>query len=242
MAQLIRFCCRRRYQSPTGRAEWLQQTCQRIAVLVGLKIEAGGLPIHQGLLVSNHLSYLDIIVLGSLHPFAFVAKSEVKSWPIIGWCARAAGTVFVRRQNRSDLTVATAAVRTRLAEGVSVMVFPEGTSSDGAQVLPFHPGVFESVAGSETVITPAWLSYQIADGDPGQEICYWGDMTFLPHLFRLLGHSRIVAHVRFDPPMAAKDDRKSLARSARNQVLELAATGRPLNSAPKPIPEFVATA
>ena len=227
--EFCRFLLSPKHRTRVGRSEWLQDTCRRIASGIGLEIRASGPPIPTGLLVANHLSYLDIIVLGSLHPCSFVSKVEVRSWPVIGWGAQAAGTLFVRRENRADIAAAAKGIRDLLEQGISVMVFPEGTSSGGSDVLPFYPGVFESVAGSTHVVTPAWLGYELHEGDPAEEICYWRDMTFVPHFFKLLGKKQIIAHVRIGQAMTASGDRKSLARETHARVLDLAAeAGRPI--------------
>ncbi len=224
-----RFLLSAKHRTQVGRSEWLQDTCRRIASGIGLQIRAIGPTIPTGLLVANHLSYLDIIVLGSLHPCSFVSKVEVRSWPVIGWGAQAAGTLFVRRENRADIAAAANGIRSLLEKGISVMVFPEGTSSGGSDVLPFYPGVFESVAGSTQAITPAWLGYELQHGDPAKEICYWRDMTFVPHFFNLLGKKRIIAHVRIGQALSASGDRKSLARETHARVVALAAeAGRPV--------------
>ena len=228
-AAFCRFLLSPKHRTQVGRSEWLQDTCRRIASGIGLQIRARGPTIPTGLLVANHLSYLDIIVLGSLHPCSFVSKVEVRSWPVIGWGAQAAGTLFVRRENRADIAAAANGIRGLLEKGISVMVFPEGTSSGGSEVLPFYPGVFESVAGSTQAVTPAWLGYELQDGDLTEEICYWRDMTFVPHFFNLLGKKRIIAHVRIGRAMSASGDRKSLARETHARVVALAAeTGRPV--------------
>ena len=229
-AAFCRFLLFRKHRTPVGRSLWLQDTCRRIASGIGLDIRTIGPPIPTGLLVSNHLSYLDIIVLGSLHPCSFVSKVEVRSWPVIGWGAQAAGTLFVRRENRADIAAAANGIRDLLEKQISVMVFPEGTSSGGGTVLPFYPGIFESVAGSAHWVTPAWLGYALQDGDPAEEICYWRDMTFVPHFLRLLGKKRITAHVRIGRPLTASGDRKVLARETHARVVALAAEAvRPIN-------------
>lgn len=222
----VRFLVFARHRTSTGRAEWLQDTCRRIGRAIGLEIRSGGHGISRGLIVSNHLSYLDVVVIGSLHPCAFLSKAEVRSWPAIGWAARAAGTLFVRRESRTDIARAAASISRLIGTGGSVMVFPEGTSTDGSRVLPFHPGVFDSVAGSAIRITPIRLAYRLRDGDPAEEVCYWRDMTFVPHFLRLLGKERVIAEVRIGEPFQALDDRKALARAAHAAVVDLAEPAR----------------
>ena len=229
---LLRLLVFARNRTITGRAEWLQDTCRRIGRAIGLEVHVDGHDIARGLLVSNHLSYLDVIVIGALHPCAFLSKAEVRSWPAIGWAARAAGTLFVRRESRADIARAADSISRLIESGGSVMVFPEGTSTDGSRVLPFHPGVFDSVAGSAAFITPIRIAYRLRDGDPAEDVCYWRDMTFVPHFLRLLSKERVIAKVRIGKPVPALDDRKSLARSVHAAVVDLA----------KPAEDFLADA
>ena len=218
---LVRFAVSRRHRTLRGRAEWLQDSCRRVAAAIGLEIRTTGPAIAGGLVVSNHLGYLDIVAIGAMHPCTFLSKSEVRSWPVIGWATRAAGTLFVRRERRGDISQAARAIAERIAAGGSVMVFPEGTSSDGSRVLPFHAGVFESVAGTDVRVTPIRISYGLADGDPATEVCYWGDMTFVPHFLHLLRKQQIVVNVLVGKAFPADVDRKRLAQRSHKAVAAL---------------------
>jgi len=119
-------------------AEWLHESCARTLRALGVQLEIEGQMPTSGLIVSNHLSYLDIVALSATLPCVFVSKAEVEQWLIFGRYARWSGTVFVRRGDRGDVARANDAIRDALPEGVPVVLFPEGTTTDGERVLRFH--------------------------------------------------------------------------------------------------------
>ena len=125
------------------RANWLQQSCRRALRVFNIEVETQGPIPTSGLLVCNHLSYLDILVLGALAPAAFVAKREVRFWPILGLFATLAGTVFVDRRKRTRVGEANQKMENLLKTGVVTVLFPEGTSSDGSTVLPFKSALLD---------------------------------------------------------------------------------------------------
>ncbi len=173
------------------------------------------------MLACNHLSYLDIAVLAAAQPMVFVAKSEVRHWPVLGRLARCAGTLFVRRDRKSDVTRFNDAFAAVVNAGVVLGLFPEGTSSNGRQVLPFHSSLFEPAVMSHWPVTPAWIGYALPDGSVEDEICYWRDMTFLPHFLRLLARKNIEATVAYGTALPPGLDRKHMARELRRQTCEL---------------------
>src|SRR5258705_9602546 len=113
-------------------ARWLHRICLRVLRVFAVQSTVIGTVPTRGLLVANHLGYLDIVLLGALTPCVFVAKSEVKGWPVFGWFARLAGTIFVDRDNRRDAARTNETIRAALRDGALVVLFPEGTSSDGS--------------------------------------------------------------------------------------------------------------
>jgi 1-acyl-sn-glycerol-3-phosphate acyltransferase len=173
------------------------------------------------LLVSNHLSYLDIAVLMALAPCAFLARSDVARWPLIGFIVRSTGHLFVERGRRTDLPRAIDAVRATLARGRGVALFPEGTSSAGETVLPFRSSLFEVAARSSAPLWCASLSYRTPPGAPPAHlsVCWWGDMTFYAHLYALLALPGLEASIRFGAQPICGSDRKELARRARDAVI-----------------------
>src|SRR6266516_123787 len=126
-----------RTQRLHARATWLHRWSRFACRVMGIRVTTRGSMPLSGLLVSNHLSYLDVLVLSSIRPCVFVAKRDVSAWPLFGWLARAAGTIFVDREHRLSSSAVVDLVRATLASGSVVVLFPEGTSSDGSTVLPF---------------------------------------------------------------------------------------------------------
>jgi 1-acyl-sn-glycerol-3-phosphate acyltransferase len=186
-----------------------------------LELRASGAIPTRGLLVCNHLSYLDILALGALAPGAFVAKREVKAWPVLGWFARLAGTLFVHREKRHDVGRAAAEIEAALDQGGLVVLFPEGTSSGGETVLPFKSALLAPAARREHPLTAAFIRYALADGSVPDEVCYWRDMTLVPHLLNLLGKQGVSARVFFAGLPQPRRDRKELARQLHAEVLRL---------------------
>src|SRR5882757_5788454 len=204
------------------RAEWLHIWCAKLLPRLGIAFSCEGAIPERGLIVANHLSYLDIIVLSALCPCTFVAKKEVRLWPIFGWMATMNGTVFVDRQRPRETGQVNDQLDVALQTGLRIVLFPEGTSTDGTQVLPFRSSLFASAVAAREAITPAHISYRVTEGSVEQDVCYWGDMTFLPHILKALSLSEVTALVRFGQESLRFDDRKKAAEATREQILALA--------------------
>jgi 1-acyl-sn-glycerol-3-phosphate acyltransferase len=140
---------------------------------------------------------------------------------VFGWFTRRAGTLYVQRERRGDVGRVSEQMRRVLDDGHVVVFFPEGTSSGGDTVLPFRSSLLEPVARQHIPVTPAALSYALDDGDPAEEVCYWKDMTLLPHLLNLLTKRVIRARVAFGEPRVHTGDRKELARELHAEVRAL---------------------
>jgi 1-acyl-sn-glycerol-3-phosphate acyltransferase len=182
------------------------------------------------LFVSNHVSYLDVIVLGSLIPGSFIAKAEIKSWPLFGWLARLQRSVFVERR-----AVRTAAhrdeIRSRLDQGDRLVLFPEGTSGDGNRVLPYKSALLSVAEGNPgdkpLAVQPMTIAYTKLDGMPlGRHLrpfyAWYGDMELLPHIWQLAGMGRITVEVRFHRPVSSTDfaSRKELCDYCHEQAAQ----------------------
>ncbi|MFZ0827628.1 MAG: lysophospholipid acyltransferase family protein [Verrucomicrobiia bacterium] len=213
------FCARAAL--PPARAAWLQSSSRRVLRIFRLATRSRGQIPSRGLLVCNHLGYLDILVLASLAPCVFVAKQEVKHWPVLGWFARLAGTVFVDRERRTQAGQTVDEIEAALRTGALVVLFPEGTSSGGESVLPFKSSLLECAAQPAQPLTVGFLRYELEDGDVREEVCYWKDMTLVPHLINLLSKSAVRASVYFNPLPAGNADRKQLAHELHAEVLRL---------------------
>jgi 1-acyl-sn-glycerol-3-phosphate acyltransferase len=173
------------------------------------------------LVVCNHVSYLDIVVLGAVMPIRFVAKSEVQSWPWLGWLAQCAGTVFIQREKRRSLLEVSRQLELTAQKNTPVLIFPEGTSTNGKTVLPFRSSLLAVATKESTPVLPSWVGYELRDGDATRDVCWWGEMTLLPHLWNLLGYEEIVASIRFGR-VIRHWDRKTLATELHLAVCDLA--------------------
>lgn len=199
---------------------WLHRVCRRSIRIFSVKVNSSAKMPLSGLLVANHLSYLDILLLGSLAPCVFVAKAEVGGWPIFGWFARMSGTIFVNRKSRRDTVHANSAIRCALRQGALVVLFPEGTSSDGAQVLPFKTSLLQG-ATEGIPISAAAMRYRLSEGNAAEEVCYWGGHTLVPHLLNLMTKESVEASITLCEVPNKWYDRKQLAAHLHAEVARL---------------------
>ena len=205
-----------------ARARWLQGTSQRLLRVLGVRLLAIGEPSVGPVIVSNHVSYIDILVLAASRPVVFVAKREVKDWPIFGWFARQAGTCFVDRERRGDVARVAAAFAPAVASGVGVVIFLEGTSTNGQTVRPFKSSLLAPVVTQLWPVVPTAISYSLPSGhDVASEVCWWGDMTLTRHLLHLFTLGRIDAFVASGVAERAAVDRKELALRLHQSVTRL---------------------
>lgn len=205
------------------RAKWAHRWAISFANCLHLELDISGAPIQEGVLTANHMGYLDIVALSAIQPLVFVSKSQVRHWPVIGALAACAGTLFVDRRRKSDVARLGPAFAPVINEGVTLVLFPEGTSTGGESVLPFMPSLLEPAAQNGWPVAPAWISYSLPEGEGSvpDEVAYWRDMTFLPHFLNLLSKSAIRVRVVAGPPAPAGLHRKELARLLRERVAEM---------------------
>jgi 1-acyl-sn-glycerol-3-phosphate acyltransferase len=220
----VRFAGRRALgpMSLLERAGWLHASCCTGLRRLQIDVQVAGSFPARGLLVSNHMSYLDILVYSSIAPCVFVSKKEVRSWPIFGQMARMAGTVFIDRSRAADTHRVNSEMQQALAAGAVVVLFPEGTSSDGTAVLPFRPALFDAAVRAGETITPAHIGYELSDGSPENDVGYWGPVSFVPHLLRLLSRRGVRARIQFSTVSRKFPNRKVAAQELHGMVCELA--------------------
>ena len=199
-------------------AKWLHKSCVRGLKSIDVELTVHGSPPARGLIVSNHLSYLDVLVYSAAVPCVFVSKAEVERWPIFGRYTRWSGSVFVRRHDRPDAARANEIVGDALQNGVPVVLFPEGTTTDGQRILRFHSTMLQPAIDVGAPITPCAIGYELEDGDPGLEVCWWGDMTLVPHVLNLMSKKLVRAKVVFGEPVEAIGDRKELSHLLHKKV------------------------
>jgi 1-acyl-sn-glycerol-3-phosphate acyltransferase len=222
--------------------------CHRmLCALIGVRIRQVGTrsTASPALILSNHVSWLDISVISALSPVVFVAKSEVARWPVFGWLAKLQRTVFIDRQARHQTGAATREIAGRLLGGDAVVLFAEGTSSDGTRVLPFrsalvgavHHALGNSAHHTSIIVQPMSLAYVGFGGVPigralRERVAWYGDADLIPHLVRVLASGAVDVTVSWGEAVAydTSADRKAIAREAEKSVRRMTAAA--LRAAP----------
>jgi 1-acyl-sn-glycerol-3-phosphate acyltransferase len=213
---------------------WVSRWCRRIMRAMQLECVIEG-PIpkagERGLaVVSNHLSYLDILTMSATRPFIMVSKVEVRGWPLLGWITAQAGTVYVQRSDlKGGKTQTHAEVNAMMAEafrsGLPVLFYPEGTTTGGETILPFRRGLFNSVVYDNVPVKTSAMTYTMGAGNGdatvAKDVCFVGDAEFGPHLFKALGLKNLKVRVKFGAEEIAGSDRFELAFKSRDAVIDL---------------------
>jgi lyso-ornithine lipid O-acyltransferase len=199
------------------RALWLQQSAITVLKCLGIGSQVEGHPPACGLVVSNHLSYLDIIIISAAMPCFFVAKMEIGGWPFFGKAARTGGTIFLDRSSLASAMSVADQITERLHLPIPVLLFPEGTSTDGAQVLRFHSRLIDPATTAGAPITAAAIRYVLEGGKKERELCWYGEESFTAHLWKVLGVAGFSAHLHFGEPKIYPD-RRTAADQTRAEI------------------------
>jgi len=189
------------------------------------QLERGGYVI-----IANHVSYVDGIVLGSIFPIVFVSKREVKKWPIVGQWNVLCGTIFINRQRKKEVGALVREMTRKLRQEANILLFPEGTSTNGEKMLPFQTAPLAAPLRSRLIIVPVTLAYTTIDEQPvtavNRDFVYWyGDMDFVTHFWDLLGRRGVEVLVTLQPKIECfryadnSAGRKKLAEDCYNRVL-----------------------
>ena len=210
----------RRDARVTERVRWLQRWCRRMLRLLAIEVELHGEMPREGLLVANHLSYLDIVVFGALAPAVFVAKMEVRGWMLIGRFARLGGAIFLDRWKLRAWTDVVTKVEAALRAGELVVAFPEATTTDGSAMLPFRPAMFEAAVRCGAPVSAAHIWYTLEDGSFGRSLCWFGDVHGTRHILGAFGQKVILAEVTMGKPRIF-EDRKRAARETLAEVEQM---------------------
>jgi 1-acyl-sn-glycerol-3-phosphate acyltransferase len=194
----------------------------KVLGVLGMRVDVEGQIPRSGLIIANHLTYLDIVALNAVTRCLFVSKAEIAKWPLFGQCARWAGVVFIDRKKRSEVAEVAVAMRALLEKGVPLVLFPEGTTSSGDEILPFKPSLFAAVLESGSAVTPCAIEYFLDDeGCVRDDVHYWGEAHLGSHLFRLLGKRGLSVRLSFGESFVPSGDRKDLAQQLHSQVRAL---------------------
>lgn len=178
-----------------------------------------------GAVVANHVSWIDVFVLNSVGTCRFVAKSEVRAWPAIGWLSARAGTLYIARNARSSLKTANSTIAAHLAAGERLAFFPEGTSGPQGGVLPFHANLFQGVIAAGAPIHPVALRYTDSAGTLSHAAEYIGDTTLWDSILSLLRHGPFVAEVALLAPIASVGAERRALAGATEAAIAASLTG-----------------
>lgn len=202
---------------------------RKLLAICGIEVEVRGLAPGQKLqgamLVSNHISWLDIYAIHSWQPVRFVAKSEIRSWPVIGWLCDKTGTIFIERGRKRDAHRVLHHITEVMQQGDLVCVFPEGTTTDGSKVLPFHANLMQAPVAGGLPVQPLGLAYlDAATGQPTLAPAYIDDISLIECLNAILKSPPIKVRLTLGPQLLAGDaGRRELAETAREVVTHLVA-------------------
>lgn len=181
---------------------------------------------HGAMLVANHVSWLDVFVIHATRRVHFVSKHEIRNWPVVGWLAERAGTLFIQRAKKADTARINLEMHALLSDGAWVAVFPEGTSTDGRMLLRFLPSLFQPAVDENLPVVPAALQYRTAQGAYTDVAAYIENISIGKSLWRIVGEKEIVARLSFGMPVRGTN-RRELAEAAYREIagaLGLAAT------------------
>lgn len=194
--------------------------------IFGWRSRRFGRPLRGGvLMVANHVSWLDIVLVHSVHAVGFVAKSEISRWPMIGWIARRGGTIYHQRGSNESLNGVLHQMVDRLNSGAAVGVFPEGGTTDGSAVGTFHARIFQAAVAADVPVQPVALRYG-PNGSAQRQVAFAPGEHFVGNLWRVLGDPSRVAEVHFlQPVVPVEAGRRRLAEAARTRIVEVMQAG-----------------
>ena len=213
--------------SPAARRRLVRWWSAKLVRIAGLRVGVAGPPPpahgEAAMIAANHISWIDIFVVMSVRPARFIAKSEIRDWPVAGWIAERAGTLFIRRARRHDTARINDRVHGALAQGDCVGLFPEGTTTEGDSLLHFHTSLFEPAVANAATIHPAAIRYEHADGSRCTSVAYVGEMSFMESMGGVLGARSVTARLSFAAAIApaAGMDRRGAARIAHERIATL---------------------
>lgn len=216
------------HHTPVQKEEEIKAWALVLLGLIAIKLEVKGKPPERGpvLLAANHISWLDMVVLMASCPNRFVAKAEVRHWPLVGRLAGAAGTLFVTRESARDAVRVVHQMADCLKTGEVLTIFPEGTTSNGVQLLPFHANLFQAAISADAPVQPVALQFlDITSDQTSLAPCYIGDDSLLQSIWRTLCAAPLCAVISFgEPQRPLRRDRRALARDTQTAVAALRTT------------------
>lgn len=207
-----------------GQDHELRRWSRRLLAILNVQViclnEPASLP-SRSVLVANHVSWLDIMTIFAVRPAVFVAKDDILEWPLIGSLCARAGTLFIERGNRRHARRISDRVADTLSAGRVIAIFPEGTTTDGRSLNPFHRALFQGAVDAEAVLLPVGIRYTGPDGEWSDAPAFVGDMSLVASIWRLVSARSLTAELRFAPPIAASNGhRRDLALLTENAIAD----------------------
>lgn len=211
------------FMSPARWRHEIKHWSARLLRILAVRLRVHGEPPRRGaplMLIANHVSWLDIFAINAVMPVRFVAKAEVRRWPVIGWLSVKAGTLFIERARRHDTARMNRLLAEAMQAGDPIVVFPEGRATDGSEVLKFHSSLLQPVLDTRAALHPVAIRFSRADGTLCTEAAYDGDKS-LWDTIKQMGTQRVIhAHVYFLAPLSGQGrPRRELAQAAREAIL-----------------------
>jgi 1-acyl-sn-glycerol-3-phosphate acyltransferase len=191
---------------------WSQKTLRILNIVLSVHGAKPHKETRNLMIAANHISWLDIYVINAAHPARFVAKAEIREWPIIGWLCEKAGTIFIRRTHRRDTVRINDEMHDVLATGATVGLFPEGSTTGGDRLLKFHSSLLEPAIANQATLAPAALRYLSGDGERSVVAAYIDDISFSDSLQKIIRQKSMIAEITFAPSiLAINTTRRALA-------------------------------
>lgn len=202
--------------------QWSRKLLQILGIQVIVHGEIPAANVRACLFVANHVSWIDIWALKQLHPMQFIAKAEIRDWPVIGWLAHQVGTLFIERTRRHDTGRMVKIAEQALRNGECLCFFPEGTTTDGSHLLPFKPGLMQAAINAGGTVIPLAIRYPRADGSINTAVAYHGDITMLQSFLAVLNRRETRVELHFTGKIVATNvERRELADQARRAIASL---------------------
>lgn len=205
----------------TKRERWIQKwSCELLAILhIKVQLQVDAEPEQRALIVANHISWLDIFVINSLQPCRFVAKADIRSWPVLGWLCARGGTIFIARGKQREVRRVYEGLVTSIKAGEHIAFFPEGTTAAQGELLPFHSNLFEAAIEAKVAVQPYALCYVDEQGEYHQDADFVGDMTFVDSMLLIMKARGMTAQLMRLPAIAtAGAHRRELALVAHAAI------------------------
>jgi 1-acyl-sn-glycerol-3-phosphate acyltransferase len=216
---------------------WSVELLTILHVRISLTGEIPLSEITRGLIVANHISWLDVFLMSSVLPMRFVAKSEVRHWPLIGFLCARAQTIFIERNKRSDTVRTNLQAVETLRAGNCMAIFPEGTTTDGSHVGHFHASLLQPAIDAQAPIYPIAIYYHDENNNPNLDAAYIGDMSFVESMWKILSSRDLHARLTTTAALSTQvENRRILALQAQHCITQALSIAPPLAEHPQPAP------